>query len=461
MVVPAILGISPLERPTSSGLQYYYKEDNLSEVGKPTKVGFNLVPTIYFLLLTFLSSENHFSQHLAGDLHVTGEAKYTDDIAGLPGTLYGGMVVSTKAHARILHIDTSAAERTPGFVSYISGKDIKGSQNIGAVQHDERIFEDELVQCVGTLIGMTVATSEEAAKEAASKVTIRYQELPAILTIEEAIKARSFLVPNQKHLNAGNVEQGFKECDHVISGEVKMGGQEHFYLETQTSYVEPRENQEFFVLSATQNPSKTQILLAEVLGVPRNRVTVKVKRMGGGFGGKETRSIPICCAVAVAAQKLGKPVRISLDRDMDMCTTGQRHPFLAKYKVGFKNDGTIVALDIELFNNGGWSTDLSESVMEKAILHINNAYAIPNVRAVGSICKTNLSSNTAYRGFGAPQAMFICQTYMDHVAQVLGINAEQLFEKNLLKDGDLMPYGQELKDNLLPRVWKQVTSHLA
>lgn len=252
---------------------------------------------------------------------------------------------------------------------------------------------------------------------------VEYEVLPHILTIEEAISAKSFYEPS-KTLQRGDLDSGFDSAKHVVEGTVSVGGQNHFYLETQASIVVPRgEDDEYEVYASTQNPTETQLLVAEVLGIASHKVVCKVKRMGGGFGGKESRSCILTCALAVAAQKTGRPVRCQLDRDTDMMLVGGRHPFLSKYSVGFDDAGKVVALDVQLYSNGGFSADLSLAVMERAVSHSDNCYYVPNIRVSGTVCKTNIHSNTAFRGFGGPQGMMVTETWITHIADELGISA--------------------------------------
>ena len=231
---------------------------------------------------------------------------------------------------------------------------------------------------------------------------VEYKELPAIITIEQAIAAKSYF--SEKSIEKGDLAAGFEAADHTIEGTVRMGGQEHFYLENQCCICVPlAEHGEMEVFSSTQNPTHTQHLVAEVLGVPSNRITARTRRLGGGFGGKESRSFFVSTATAVAARKLKRPVRCAFQRYEDMMSTGGRHPFMAKYKVGFTKEGVVTALDIDMYSNAGYSIDLSISVMDRALFHMDNAYLIPNIRGVGHVCKTNLPTNTAFRGFGGPQ----------------------------------------------------------
>jgi len=252
------------------------------------------------------------------------------------------------------------------------------------------------------------------------------------------------------------VEAAFKNVDHIVTGEVRLGGQEHFYLETHCTIAVPKgEDDEMEIFCSTQNPTEAQKVIAEVLGIRSNRVVCRVKRMGGGFGGKETRALVLCVPVAVAAYKLNRPVRCMLDRDEDMMVSGTRHPFLGNYKVGFTKEGKITACDIELFNNGGHTLDLSGAILERAMFHFENAYYIPNVRVRGYVCKTNLPSSTAFRGFGGPQGMFLGENMIRHIASYLKKDPLEIASMNLYKEGDKTHYNQPLEHCTVQRCWDE------
>lgn len=392
--------------------------------------------------------------HLASAMQASGEAVYCDDIPRYENELTLRLVTSTHAHAKIKSIDISEAQKVPGFVCFISADDIPGSNKTG-IGNDETIFAKDKVTCVGHIIGAVVSDTPEHAQRAAQGVKITYEELPAIISIEDAIKNNSFWGEELK-IEKGNLKKGFSEADNVVSGELYIGGQEHFYLETHCTIAVPKgEAGEMELFVSTQNTMKTQSFVAKMLGVPENRIVVRVKRMGGGFGGKETRSTLVSTVVAMAAYKTGCPVRCMLDRDEDMLISGGRHPFLARYKVGFMKTGKIVALEVEHYSNAGNSLDLSQSIMERALFHMDNSYKIPNIRGTGRLCKTNLSSNTAFRGFGGPQGMLIAEHWMSEVAVTCGLPAEEVRMKNMYKEGDLTHFNQKLEGFTLPRCWDE------
>ncbi|KAM6893010.1 xanthine dehydrogenase/oxidase isoform 1-T1 [Lycodopsis pacificus] len=396
--------------------------------------------------------------HLSALKQATGEAVYCDDVPLYENELYLSLITSSRAHAHILSIDTSAAESMPGVVCCMFADDIPGSNATGPIQYDETILADRQVTCVGHIIGAVVADTQLHAQRATKAVRIQYEELQPVVTIQEAIAAQSFYQPIRT-LQNGDLEAGFKQADHILEGEMHIGGQEHFYLETNVTLAVPRgEDGEMELFVSTQSASKTQTLVAKALGVPANRVVVRVKRMGGGFGGKETRTTVLSTVVAVAANKLKRPVRCMLDRDEDMLVTGGRHPFFGKYKVGFLKSGKVVALDVSYYSNAGNSMDLSLSVMERALLHLENSYSVANVRGRGFLCRTNLPSNTAFRGFGGPQAMIVAESWITDVAQSLGRPADEVRRLNLYVEGESTPYNQILNQFTLDRCWDECLS---
>uniref|UniRef100_A0A8C9E2A2 Xanthine dehydrogenase n=1 Tax=Phocoena sinus TaxID=42100 RepID=A0A8C9E2A2_PHOSS len=367
--------------------------------------------------------------HLAAALQASGEAVYCDDIPRYENELFLRLVISTRAHAKIKSIDISEARKV----------------NETGLFNDETVFAKDKVTCVGHVIGAVVADTPEHAQRATHGVKVTYEDLPAIITIEDAIKNNSFYGSELK-IEKGDLKKGFSEADNVVSGELYIGGQEHFYLETHCAIAVPKgEAGEMELFVSTQNTMNTQSFVAKMLGVPVNRILVRVKRMGGGFGGKETRGIVMTVAVALAAYKTGYPVRCMLDRDEDMLITGGRHPFLARYKVldetGDKDSGIL-----------GYPLTF---IMERALLHMDNSYKIPNVRGTGRLCKTNLPSNTAFRGFGGPQALFIAEHWMSDVAVTCGLPAEEVRRKNLYREGDLTHFNQRLEGFNLPRCWDE------
>lgn len=396
--------------------------------------------------------------HLAALKQCTGEAQYTDDIPVQKNELYGCLVLSTKAHAKILEVDASPALDMPGVAGWVDRHDVVNPKANwwGAPVCDEVFFAEDEVFTAGQPIGMIVADSSQRALAGARAVIVKYEELPAIFTIEEAIEQQKFF-DHYRYIKKGDVDKAFAECDHVFEGVARMGGQEHFYLETNAALAIPKpEDGEMEIWSSTQNPTETQAYVAQVTGVQNNKIVSKVKRLGGGFGGKETRSIQLACIVATAANKLKRPVRCMLNRDEDIMTSGQRHPALGVWKVGVNKDGKIQALKASLFVNGGWSQDLSAAVVDRGLSHIDGCYKIPNVNVEGRIAKTNTVSNSAFRGFGGPQGMFVAESYMSEVADHLGMPVEKLREINFYEPEEETHFKQSLEDWYVPLMWKQV-----
>ncbi|XP_014214847.1 xanthine dehydrogenase-like [Copidosoma floridanum] len=395
--------------------------------------------------------------HASAMKQVTGEAVYLDDMPKITNELYLAFVLSTRAHARILKVDPSQALNVKGVVAFYDANDIpEHNRHVGPIFHDEELFVSKEVTSQGQTIGVIVANDQLTAQKAARLVKVEYEDLsPIIISIEDAIKARSFHEGSGKSIVKGDVDRGFTESDHVLEAEVHMGGQEHFYLETHSSLAVPREEDELEIFSSTQHPSEIQKLVAHVLGVPINRINVRVKRMGGGFGGKESRGHLVALPVAFAAHRLRKPVRCMLDRDEDMMMSGTRHPFLFRYKVGFTSDGLLKAVEIYIYSNAGYSIDLSPAIVERAMFHFENSYKIPSVRVYGYMCKTHLPSNTAFRGFGGPQGMFAAENIIRHVADYLGRDVTKIAEMNLYREGDTTHYNQILDHCTLRRCWSE------
>ncbi|RAL03265.1 xanthine dehydrogenase [Aspergillus ibericus CBS 121593] len=400
--------------------------------------------------------------HLSGLKHTTGEAEYVDDMPPQHRELYGAIVLSQRAHAKIISVDWTPALEPGRAVGYIDHTSIPPDKNVwGPIVHNEPFFAVDKVTSHGQPIGLVYAETALQAQAAARAVQVVYEDLPPILTIDEAIAAKSFF-PHGKELRKGappeKMRDVFDKCDRVFSGTIRMGGQEHFYLETNAALVVPHpEDGSMDVWSSTQNTLECQEFVSMVTAVPANRINVRVKRMGGAFGGKESRSTPLACLLAIAAKKTRRPVRAMLNRDEDMMTSGQRHPFQCRWKVGVMNDGTLMALDADVYNNAGFSLDMSSAVMDRCCTHLENCYNFPNVHIRGWVCKTNTHSNTAFRGFGGPQAMFIAESYMNAVAEGLGIDVDTLRLKNLYQQGQLTPFLQPIdQDWHVPMLLEQV-----
>jgi len=392
--------------------------------------------------------------HVSGLKQATGQAEFLDDMPKMEAEVFGAFVLSSKAHAKLIEVDFAPALELPGVVGFVDHHDLPEDRMMwGAVVKDERFFAKDVVRCHGDIIGMVLAESAAQAQAAAKLVKVVYEELPAIISIDEAIAAESYFTSYKNMLKAGEpIEEAMAKCDHVFSGISKMGGQEHFYMETNAALVIPKEHGEMEVWSSTQSTMDTQELVSQVTGIPAHRVVARVKRLGGGFGGKEARSLPLACILAVAAKKLGRPCRGMLNRDEDMLTTGQRHPFQARWRVGVSVDGMLQALDADVYDNAGHSLDLSGAVMDRCLTHLDNAYWIPNVHVRGHVCRTNTHSNTAFRGFGGPQGNYISECIMTTIADRLGVDVEGLRYRNLYKEGQKTPFLQTLVDWHVPEM---------
>ncbi|NWX99683.1 AOXB oxidase, partial [Nothoprocta ornata] len=388
--------------------------------------------------------------HQSGVKHATGEALYVDDIRPVDGELALAVVTSIKAHAKIVSIDVSEALQVPGVVDVVTAKDVPGKNG-----NDEKAFAEDEVICVGQIICAVVAESLTQAKQGAEKVKIAYEDLEPILSIKDAVEHNSYITEERK-LEKGDLKKGFKSADKIIEGELHIGGQEHFYLETNSVLVIPRlEDKEMDVYVATQHATDVQKLVASALNLQSNKIMCHMKRVGGAFGGKITKPSFFAVIAAVAANKTGHPVRFVLERDMDMLITGGRHPFFGKYKVGFMNNGRIVAADFQCYVNGGCTKDESELVIEYVVLKVENAYNIPNFRVRGHACKTNLPSNTAFRGFGFPQAGLFVETCVVAVATQTGLPHEKVRELNMYKGINLTTFKEKFDATNLWKCWKE------
>ncbi|XP_037377774.1 aldehyde oxidase 4-like [Talpa occidentalis] len=394
----------------------------------------------------------HPMMHQSAIKHTTGEAVYIDDMPPVDEELFLAVVTSTRTYAKIIEIDTSEALALPGVVDVITAEDVPGENN----HHGEIFYAQNEVICVGQIVCTVAADTYAHAKEAAKKVKIAYEDIePKIITIEQALEHNSFLCPEKK-IEKGDVEQAFKNVDQVIEGEVHVEGQEHFYMETQSILAIPKQEDKEMVLHlGTQFPTHVQEFVSAALKVPRNRIACHMKRAGGAFGGKVTKPALLGAVSAVAANKTGRPIRFILERGDDMLITAGRHPLLAKYKVGFMNNGVIKAADIEYYVNGGCTPDESEMVVEFIVLKSENAYDIPNYRCRGRACKTYLPSNTAFRGFGFPQGTVVPEAYVTAVAFQCNLLPEEVKEINMYKKISKTAFKETFNPELLRRCWKE------
>ena len=387
--------------------------------------------------------------------HVTGEALYTDDLlARFPGILHAWPVLAPHTHALVKSLDIAPALSAPGVCTVLTGADVPGEGDCGPNRRDEPLFPSEVMfhqQPVAWVLGETL----EAARRAAGLVRVEYEPLPAIVTIEEAIAAGSFHA-GPVHLNRGDTSV-IELSPLRFAGELALGGQEHFYLETMAAIAWLDETGGVALESSTQHPSEVQEIVSRVLGLARHQVTVECLRMGGAFGGKEVQSNSYAALAALGAWKTRRPVRVRLTRALDMALTGKRHPFLAKYAAAFARDGRLEGVRITFYSDGGWSLDLSEPVLWRALFHADNAYFLPAAELTGYVCRTHKTSQTAFRGFGGPQGMVVIEEILDQAARRLDLPPEAVRERNFYREGDTTPYGQAVKDaGRIATIWAQL-----
>ncbi len=389
-------------------------------------------------------------RHESAHLHVSGRALYTDDIALPQATLHAAFGISTIAHARIKAMDLSAVRGAPGVIAVVVAADVPGENNYGGIVHDDPLFATDLVQYAGQPLFAVAAETFIAARKAAQLARIEYEPLPAILDIRSALAAHSFVIPSQL-LVRGEAREQLGRCAHRLQGTMQVGGQDHFYLEGQIAIAWPQDDGAMHVLSSTQHPTEVQNIVAHALAMSAHAVVVQCRRMGGGFGGKESQPALIAAAAAVLARKTGRPVKLRLDRDADMLITGKRHGFIGDYDVGFDDSGRIVALALMLASNCGYSADLSGPVNDRAICHVDNAYFIEHLELVSHRCKTHTVSNTAFRGFGGPQGMLVIEQIIDEIARTLRLDPLDVRRRNYYSAAprDVTHYGQIVDDNIL------------
>lgn len=395
--------------------------------------------------------------HESGAFHVTGEARYIDDMLVNEQLLHGRVVYSKVAHGKILSYNVEKARKVPGVKAILNYKDIPAENQMGPVIHDELVLAEDTVTFVGQAILLIAAETEEIAIEAEKCIEINYKELSPILSINDAINKGKLIQPARK-IETGNIEKALKKCTHTLQGELEVGGQEQWYLETQIALAMPGEGKELLVYSSTQHPSETQALIAEVMGIPKMEVEVQIRRMGGAFGGKETQANHVAIWACLLSKATGRPVKIRLFRDNDQIMTGKRHRFLMEYRVGFDKNGTIDALDAVQHADAGAATDLSMAILERAMMHAENAYYIPNMRIVGNAWFTNLPSNTAFRGFGGPQGMACMEQIIDRIARKLNKDPFEVRRTNFYYGNKraFTPYGQKVENNRLEPIYKQL-----
>ena len=394
--------------------------------------------------------------HESAAAHVTGRALYADDLhPRYAGIAHAWPVQAPHAHARVVRISSAAAMAMPGVLAVLTGDDVTGENDTGPARRDEPLFPSE-VMYYGQAVAWVLAESEDQARHAAARVRVDYEILAAVSDIRAAIRSNSFLT-DPGVIRRGDANAALDAAPHRLEGELEIGGQEHFYLETQAAVAETDAGGSMLVHSSTQHPSETQEIVSRVLGIPKHEVIVQCVRMGGGFGGKEVQANAWASVAALGAKKLGRAVRVRLARRQDMTLTGKRHPFLGRYCVGYDDDGRILAAKIELFSDGGYSLDLSHPVMYRAMFHVDNAYYLPNVEVVGRVCQTHCTSHTAFRGFGGPQGMAVIEDVLGRVAARLDRPAHHVRRINFYARGQTAHYGQTIRGaERIERIWNEL-----
>ena len=395
--------------------------------------------------------------HESAAYHVTGEAIYIDDMQVSDQLLHGKVMYSPHAHAKVVSYDLGKAQDIEGVRAILTYKDIPGPNQMGPVIHDEVVLAEDEVIFIGQAIFLIAADNEEIAEAAARTISIEYEILPHVVTIEDAMESGRLVQPQRKIEN-GDVDNAKRDAVNTLKGELKIGAQEQWYLETQVALARPGEGDELKVYSSTQHPSETQALIAEVLHIPKMEVEVEIRRMGGAFGGKETQANHTAIWASLLARATGKPVKICLNRDDDQIMTGKRHRFLLKYEAGYSDDGIISYMDVEQNTDAGSSTDLTMAILERAMMHADNTYYVPNIRIIGNAWFTNLPSNTAFRGFGGPQGMIVIEEIIDRIARILGKDAKQIRKLNFygIEDRNETPYGQIVENTLVHTLCDQL-----
>jgi xanthine dehydrogenase large subunit len=407
--------------------------------------------------------------HESARAQVVGAAPYIDDLPEVRGTLYAAPILSTVAHGKLCGVDDSAARSMPGVRAVLLAKDIPGDAILAAFGHDEPIFAVDTVQHVGQVVGLVVAASMMEARRAARKVKLEIEPLPAVLSVHEALAAQSYVLP-PVFVRRGDAAQALASAPHKLEGTLEVGGQEHFYLEGQVAYALPLEQNQWLIHSSTQHPGEVQHWVSHALGLPNSAVRVECRRMGGGFGGKETQAGHLAVWSALAAHKLRCPVKLRLDRDDDFMITGKRHPFAYQYTVGYDNTGLLHGLQLQMAVNCGFSADLSGPVADRAVFHVDNAYFLADVDIASYRCKTNTQSHTAFRGFGGPQGVIVIETILGDIARKLGLDPLAVRRRNLYDEAppvgtdavvtptsrNVTHYGMTVEDNILQPLLAQL-----
>ncbi|MBC8487329.1 MAG: molybdopterin-dependent oxidoreductase [Bacteroidetes bacterium] len=386
-------------------------------------------------------------------LHVRGESEFIDDRLVPEGTLYAAVLSSPVPYAKIIEFDILKAKSLGGVEDILTAEEIPGENQIGNIIKDEVLFADEEVHYIGQPIAIVVSKSDAVSHKAIKEIKIEFDEFKPVFDPREAYKKGLIITP-PRTFSLGDVDNEWRKCDLLIEGTVESGGQEHLYMETQGAFVYPSEDGTLKIVSSTQAPTAVQRIAANVLGLPMHKIEVDVLRLGGGFGGKEDQAVSWAVMTALASYKLKKPVKLVLHRKEDIIMTGKRHSYSSDFKMGLNKEGKILAYEVTFYQNAGAAADLSTAIMERSLFHATNSYYIPNAKITCIPCKTNLPPNTAFRGFGAPQAMFVMESAIFKAADKLGIDPSVIQGKNLLKDGDEFTYGMILKNSTARKCWQ-------
>lgn len=395
--------------------------------------------------------------HESAHLHVSGRARYVDDLPQPEGMLHAAVGLSERAHAKIEGLDLSAVRSSPGVVAVLTAADVPGSNNHGPILHDDPLFADGVVEYVGQVIFAVVAESTNQARQAARRAKVSYADGPALLNLDQAVKARETVMPTPR-VSRGDAKKTIEQARHRVSGSLEMGGQDHFYLEGQIAVAIPGEDNDLCIYSSTQHPTEVQHLVAHCLALQSKDVTVHCRRMGGGFGGKETQPALFACIAAIAARRCHRAVKLRVDRDVDMAVTGKRHPYRLKYEAGFDDTGRVAGVEMEFFSDCGRSADLSGPVNARTVFHADNCYYLDAAEVSSHCLKTHRASNTAFRGFGGPQGMLGIEVVLDEIARYLGVDPLAVRLVNLYGGAgrDETHYGMKVEDNIAQRIIEEL-----
>lgn len=396
-------------------------------------------------------------KHVDSHLHVRGESQFVDDVPPPAELLQAAVFGSPKAHGLIETLDVKGAEDSDGVIAVFTAKDIPGVNRFGPIFPDEQLLVEEEVCFIGHPIAIVVAETAEAARRGRDRIVVEIEDLPIVTDPREAFKSGDLIHP-PRTMQMGDVDSAWEKCDVIVEGRCEIGGQEHLYLETQRARALPREDGSVQVFSSTQSPAAAQKVISVLLGKPMHKIEVDVKRLGGGFGGKEDQGTHWAAMASLSALLLQKPVELVLNRLDDIAMTGKRHPYSSDFKIGLSKTGKILAFEAKHYQNSGAFADLSPPVLERTLLHSTNGYFIPNVRVMAAPCRTNLQPHTAFRGFGGPQGMFVIEAAINKAAEEMGISADELQRKNLLREGDPFYYGQAVQNCHMERTWDELVA---